>query len=155
MNMPPKNMTSVARKIHMPIREASSCCSGSSKWCSKPAIPSAMLSDSRRVFGRCLSARIVVGLPRYDRRFFEVVGRRRRRRLPLQTGRLPWVHAGDRSVTQRPDQINEWQRITDREYGGTGARHDVENLELRRIGVIAPRHAQVAQNELRKKRQMK
>src|SRR5207248_4410714 len=80
---------------------------------------------------------------------------RRRRCLPLQTGRTPWVRSCGAAAFDRPDEINERQQISDAQNGCACCRENIENLKLRRIRVIAPWHSEIAHDELRKERQIK
>src|SRR2546426_12415009 len=131
--MPPKNITSVARKIHMPSSAAPRCCSASSNWWATAAAWSAM--DR-------LAARVGVGLGGDHRGPLEVVARRRRRRLPLEAGRAPRVVARGLAVAQRPEEVDHRQQVADTQDGRAGRRHHVQHLELLGIGVVAPRHAE-------------
>ena len=59
-----------------------------------------MFGRSRIVFDGCFAAGVIVGLARDDRSHVEIIGGGRRRCLPLQSGRSPWIHAGHRAVAQ-------------------------------------------------------
>src|SRR5213079_1696194 len=106
--MPPKNITSVARKIHMPSSAAPRCCSASSNWCATAAACSAMGG---------LAARVGVGLAGDDGRRLEVVAWRRRRRLPLEAGGVPRVVARGLAVAERPEQVDHRQQVADTQDG--------------------------------------
>src|SRR5258706_3059046 len=149
--MPPKNITSVARKTHIPSQEAWCCCSRSSN-CSwtAPASDAGALTEFINFFGLLF---VGVGRVRHARRRVEVVRRRRRRRLPFEPPRLPWVGARDRAVAERPEEINERQHVADGEDRRARRRQDVQHLELRRGDVGAARDAEIAENELREERQ--
>src|ERR1700722_18753224 len=146
-NMPPKNMTSVMRKIHMPSVEASLCCAAVSN-CSRRASVCSSLCN----FG--LHGGVIVRLVRHDGDLVEIMRGRRRRRLPLQTGRAPWIGSGDRPVFQGPGEIDGGYQIPDSQHRGAGAREHVQHLELRRVSGIAARHSQVAKDEWREKRKI-
>ena len=70
----------------------------------------------------------------------------------------PWraerVVAGARAASQRPGEVDQRQQVADRQHAGAGRREQVEHLELRRIRVIAARHALDAQQELREEGQV-
>src|SRR5439155_12133822 len=103
--MPPKNLPSVARKIHMPGSAASFCCPASSNWC---ATCSAVAAWSAKAL---LRAGIVVGRPGDDRRLLEVVARRRRWDLPFEAGRPPRVRRRRRAVAERPEEVRHREQI--------------------------------------------
>src|SRR5208282_454760 len=88
-------------------------------------------------------------------RHIKIFSRRRRGGGPLKTCRGPWIRACDFAVAHRPREINHRQEITQRQNGSSRGGHYVEHLELRGIVVIAPRHAEIAKNELRKESQVK
>src|SRR3954454_14252980 len=99
---PPKNMTSVARNIHMPRFEATCCCSRSSNWGMRIALAFssivAVVDDLMgilRLFGR-----VCVRPDGHHGRLLEVVDRRRRVGLPLKSGRPPGVGARGGRLTQ-------------------------------------------------------
>src|SRR5260370_14627858 len=92
---------------------------------------------------------VVVGLPSDFGRDFEIFGHRRRGRLPFEAGSRPWIGSSDGTVAHGPDKINHGEQVAEREDGGSGGGHHIEDLELRRIAGIAARHAQVAKNKLR------
>src|ERR1700721_4472960 len=98
-NMPPKNMTSVMRKIHMPSVEASLCCAAVSN-CSR----SASVCSSLCNFG--LHGSVIVRLVRHDGNLVEIMRGRRRRGLPFETGRAPRIGSADRPIFQRPREID-------------------------------------------------
>src|SRR5579864_6194302 len=109
MNMPPKNMISVIRKTHIPMEEAPRCCSMFSKWCRSSCVARTwLLSDNGDLLGKLV---VVVSLPGHDRRLFEVIGRRRRGRLPLQAGRAPGIVPGFLPIAQRPQEVHHGQQI--------------------------------------------
>src|SRR5579864_6980628 len=97
---------------------------------------------------------VVVGFPGDDRLFFEIESRRRRLRLPLETGGIPRIVGSRLAVTHRPEEVEHGQEIAHAENSGARGRENVEHLELRRILVIAARHAVVTKNELREERQV-
>src|SRR5207247_11101696 len=92
---------------------------------------------------------IHVGRSSHDRGFIEIVFRRRRWRLPFQSGRAPRIRSSDTAVFQRPEKINQRQQITDAKDGCARCREHVEDLELWWIRVIAARISKVTENELR------
>src|SRR5450631_2905526 len=92
---------------------------------------------------------VVVCFVIHDGRFDKVLGQRRRLSLPFKTCGLPGIVAGDSAVFERPGEVENRQQITDAEDCGSGGGEDVEYLKLLRIGCVAPRHAQRAENELR------
>src|SRR5690349_12943657 len=144
--MPPKNSTSVARNSHIPNVEASFCCSTSSNWwrSAKPWLANLHF----------LQNRIVVGIVSDDRGDFEILGRRRRGGLPFEAGCAPRVVRGELSIPHGPYKINSRDDITNGEYRGARGRKHMVDLEFRRIGMIAPRHAQVTHDELREECQI-
>src|ERR1019366_2954970 len=103
--MPPKNITSVMRKIHIPREEASFCCSAVLN-CSRNASVSTwgsltnltLLADRRAV---------VVGVVRDDRDLVEIVRGWRRIRLPFEAGGLPRVPSRNRPVLERPHEVHQ------------------------------------------------
>src|SRR3954462_2715016 len=100
-----------------------------------------------------LLARVLVW-PAIDQgRFGKIMRRRRRRSLPLEAGCFPGVGSGDRSVAKRPNEVRERQGVPDSENRSAGARENIEDLKLGRIGVIAARHAEVTEDELRQERE--
>src|SRR5207247_6958631 len=126
VNKPPKSMTSVARKTHMP---------------------------SSAVSRSAISAfRVVIRRSAHDRLFEEVVTRRRRRRLPLQTARVPRIGTGHSPPPQRREQVHQRQHVANGKNGCPSRRQHIQYLELRGIRVVPPRHPQVAQDVLRKER---
>src|SRR5882724_11669603 len=102
--MPPKNMISVMRKIHIPSVEASFCCSAVSN-CSRNASVSVCASlanfDHLPDHGA-----VIVCFVGHDWGLVEIVMRRRGGRLPLETGRAPRIGTHYLAVTQRPDEID-------------------------------------------------
>src|SRR6185312_12428835 len=148
----PKNMTSVAMKTHMPSCAVSACCA-LSVYCScrRPlnigfSATQSILSDEAAI------ARIVaVGHLRHERRAREVALGRRRRGPPFETGGAPRIGSRALAVEDRPREVDERQHVGDREDGCARRREDVPGLQVRRIGVVAPRHTQVTEDELRQK----
>src|SRR4051794_26306192 len=129
------NITSVARNNHMPSVPDSSCCSRSLKWWATCPCPceSTCVCISPSVLGECgvtpvtgrdgldssgtlrLHVRVVVRLLRDDRGFLEVLRDRRAFGLPFKAGRLVRVRAGVGAPLERPEEIAQRQRITDRQ----------------------------------------
>src|SRR5215469_14716496 len=79
----------------------------------------------------------------------KVMFRRWRRGLPFQPRRFPRICRGFLPMLQRPDEINQWQQVSDAENRGARARHHIVNLEFRRVGVITPGHTEITEDELR------
>src|SRR5438105_2932506 len=99
MNSPPKNRTSVARKVHIPNVEVSRCCSRSSN-CSANAI---WLSGILRLL---FIREIAVRAADHHGSFVEIMFRRRRRGLPFEAGGVPGICRGPLPVLERPDEID-------------------------------------------------
>src|SRR5712692_1773643 len=152
--MPPKNITSVAKNIHIPIHEASCCCSTSSNWCTWMVCVSDIDRLPRRINSLRLFGFISISFLNHDGGYVEVVRRRGRGGLPLETLGFPGIHARNRAVAKRPNQIDQRQHVTDSQDRRAGGGHDVQNLKLRRINVVAARHAEIAEDELREKGQI-
>src|SRR6266436_853817 len=93
--------------------------------------------------------RIAVRLFRDDWDLGEVMRRRGRRRLPFQPRRSPWIGPYLLAVSERPGQVNERDQVADRQDRRPGRRHHVKHVQLRpeAVIVVAPRHAQVTQDE--------
>src|SRR5215472_15579324 len=102
----------------------------------------------------CVDLVVVVGFPGHDGFLFEIECCRRGLRSPLESGGIPGIVRCGLAVTHRPEEVDHRQEITDAEDGCTGGREYVEHLKLGRILVHAPRHAQVAENELREEGQI-
>src|SRR5512146_2795929 len=116
MNMPPKNMISVTRNTHIPMEEAPRCCSMFSKWCRSSWVATAwLLSDNGNLLGQLV---VVVSLPGYNRRLFEVVSRWRRGCLPFQARCAPGIIPGFLAVAQRPQEVHHGQQVAHRQHGG-------------------------------------
>src|SRR5207244_10398987 len=73
---------------------------------------------------------------------------------PFESLRTPWIGTRRGAMAQRPEQVAQWQEIADRKNRRARRRQDVQDLEFRRVFVIAPRHAEIAENELRKEREI-
>src|SRR5579884_2851 len=145
------------RKTHMPMVEASRCCSRSEKWCCKPSTWwGTTISTSRSANRDLLLVQfvVVVGLPGYDGGLFKIVSRRRGGGLPLQASGVPGIVAGDLAVAQRPEEVDHGQDIADGENAGAGGRKHVEHLEFGSVLPVAARHAGISENELREERQV-
>src|SRR5207248_8739887 len=67
----------------------------------------------------------------------ELVLRRRRARLPLETSSAPGIGRRARAAQDRPAEVAERQQITDGEHCCARGGEHVEQRELRRILVIA------------------
>ena len=85
-----------------------------------------------------------------NRRFLKIMFRWRRGRLPLKTGCAPRIWPSDPTEFQRPQKINQRKQISDTKNRCAGGREDVEQLKLRRIGVVTSWHSEITENELRK-----
>src|ERR1700690_446832 len=151
----------------MPNDAVSRCCSRSRKWPKSAPLLSTLISRFQagrferhgpRAFRfRQTEVRTmleIVGLPGDYRSGLEILGRWRRCGLPLEASRGPRIRAGPRSIAHRPNEIANRQQITQAQNRGSRGGKNVEHLKLRRIRGVAPRHSQVAQNELRKERQV-
>src|SRR6202022_804508 len=115
--MPPKNITSVARKSHIPSEAVSRCCSALAKWCSRAGLSCSAcsartgLSLKGHLFGQG-KVLVVVGLPSDFRRLVEINRRGRRLSRPFEPRGGPGILARQFSVPQRPKQINHGQKIS-------------------------------------------
>src|SRR5213594_2150315 len=130
--MPPKNMISVPRKIHMPSDEALRCCSMSEKWCCKPGVCSRVSGAGLSLNADLLESGqfvVVVGLPGDLWSLVEIESRRRRGRLPLESGGVPGIVVGQFAVPHRPEEIDHREKIPDRKNRGTGSRKHVQDLK--------------------------
>src|ERR1039458_7217758 len=150
--MPPKNITSVMRKSHIPSVEASFCwasvsnCTrnwGDSAWASLANFN--LLPD----YGG-----VIVDFVSHDGCYVEIMHWRRRGGLPLQAGCAPRIGAGHFAIAQRPDEIDHGHQVPDGQHGCAGGGKHVQHLKLVGVDMIAPRHPQISQNELREKRQV-
>src|SRR6478736_943868 len=97
---------------------------------------------------------IGIGFFGYHWNFMEIVRRRRRGGLPLKARCAPWIVAGDFSIPERPEEINQGQNKSNRKHGCAGAGKNVQHLEFFRIRVITARHTKVAEDKLREERQV-
>src|SRR5581483_1606946 len=146
-NIPPKNMISVIRKTHMPIMEASFCCSGVAKWCC--SVESCVTTaGGLSLNGGLLQFVVVIGFPGHDGCFVEVIRGGRRFNRPFQSRRSPWIGGCGFPVPHGPQQVDHRQQIANRQHGCTGCRQHVQHLEFGRILPVPPRHAEVSQNKL-------
>src|SRR5437588_9542951 len=125
----------------MPSCAASCCWRRSASWSAGCA--SGTLRHSLR--------RVAIGGARHHGRVLEIVHGRRRRGLPLEAGRMPWIWSGAPPEEQRPAEIEKRQQVSKRQNRGARGREHVTDLQLGRIDVIAPWHAEHAENELREK----
>src|SRR5713226_8676583 len=73
----------------------------------------------------------------------------------VTSGSRPWVGTRHLAVTHGPSEINDGQEIANRQNRCSGSRHHIQHLKFGRITVIAARHPEIAQNELREKREIK
>src|SRR5690242_18135680 len=90
------------------------------------------------------AVRVLVRALGDNRAHGEVLGRRRRGNLPLESPGTPWIV--DRLFTghQRVGEVNQRDDVTDGENRSTEGRGYVQHLELRRVGMIPTGHAEVA-----------
>src|SRR6266545_3411917 len=93
---------------------------------------------------------VLVRAPGHDRRFAEVLDRRRRARFPLEPDRAPRVVTRVFAVAHRPNEVDRGDEITEAEHCRAGRRHHVEHLEFVGVRMVAPRHPEITQHELRK-----
>src|SRR5580692_5160445 len=107
--MPPKNMTSVARNVHIPSLVESSCCCKSSKCDSSSGFTCASTLDTRGLLDL-----VFVRVFSNARDLFEVVRGRRRGGLPLQAGGTPGVRPGDRPELEGEREVDQGQDVADR-----------------------------------------
>ena len=98
--------------------------------------------------------RILVGRAGDDGSDREILGARRRRRLPFEPGCAPGIGRRPLAPEHRPAQIRERQQVRGGEADRAGRGQHVEDLEFRRIAGVAARHALEAQDELRKEGQV-
>src|SRR5215468_11205931 len=106
-------MISVMRKIHMPRLAAFLCCSSVAKWCRRagfswasPSTVAGGLVCNRHPLAVLIDFVVVVGFPGHDWLPFKVVGCRRRRNRPLQSGGVPRIVGGGFTVAHRPQEIH-------------------------------------------------
>src|ERR1700674_165263 len=99
VNMPPKNMISVTRNIHIPSVEASFCCSAVSNWWS-----SALVLDTLGSFPG-----IIIGGLVHHGLYREIIGGRRRGRFPFQSLGSPRIRRSAISPFQRPKEVGHRQ----------------------------------------------
>src|SRR5712664_3902711 len=188
---PPKNKTSVTRKIHMPSAADSFCWSSVSKCpysspvrCTRcSSLPSSgwrliarnaggaspaptyqhnelvvSMSRGERLCpghqSKIRTAFIVVWLPGHFGCDMEIFRRWRRIRFPFKARGRPGIWPRNLAVTHGPNEVNHRQQIAQRENRPARRGQDVQHLKFRRIGVIAPRHAEIAKKKLRKERQI-
>ena len=97
---------------------------------------------------------VVVRVPGDDRRLVEILFRRRRGRRPLQTDRAPRIRPGLAAELQRVDQIDKRQQLADAEIDAPAVDRTFSTWNSGAIRVIAARHAQIAEDELREERQI-
>src|SRR5579863_7224579 len=145
-------MISVRRNTHIPSVEESNCCSAVSKWwrtASACPIKTASASAPPSTMRRLLSC-VVVRIIGYHGGLVEIVSRRRRwRLLPLQSLGAPGILRRDRPFAPGPRQIEDRKQVAHSQNRGSGARHHVQSMKLGCVCMIAARHPQVSQQELR------
>src|SRR5882757_8314970 len=115
------------------------------------------MRERRRTFYIQAEIRAVIVVVRLPRDFggdIEIFSDRRRGRLPFEASAGPRIGAGYFTVAHGPSEINHRQQVAQREDGSSGSGHYIEHLKFRRIAGVAPRHAQVAKNKLREKREI-
>src|SRR5271156_1439667 len=96
----------------------------------------------------------IVRLPIDDRSNVKVFRERRRIRFPFESGGRPRVGPSDAAVLDGPSQVNHRQKIAEGQNRSSRGGHDVKRLKLRWITVVTARHAEIAQNKLREKREI-
>src|SRR5271168_3816512 len=113
-----------------------------------------LLSDD--LFSRLLvfEPRVVISFMVHNGNLRKVLLQRRRLQLPFKAGGLPGIIARNRSILQGPRQIQERHHVADPENCRSGGRENIQDLELRRIGVVTARHSQIAKDELREERKI-
>src|SRR6185437_11801279 len=100
-------------------------------------------------------ARIVaIGQLRHDGRAREVVRRWRRGGSPFEPGRTPGICLGALAEEYGPGEIAEREQVRDGENGRAGRGQNVPGLQVWRVGVVATRHAEIAEDELREEREV-
>src|SRR5271155_3539355 len=105
MKRPPKNITSLTRKSHMPNVTAPRCCSTLSNWCAgRWGAASGLRDKGASLGGRGRAVRIRRRLVD-GRRRVEVLGRGRRARLPFEPLGPPRAGDGGPAVAERPDEV--------------------------------------------------
>src|SRR3954469_1751752 len=129
-NSPPKNITSVARKIHMPrldeLRSSSGVAkiwSNSGLWMSSwdDAGTTAWLSDNLRLLlVPFVDLVVVVGFPSHDGLLREIESGRRRLDRPLEASGFPRIVRRGLAVAHRPQKINHRQQVADSQNGCPG-----------------------------------
>src|ERR1700682_5544598 len=86
-----------------------------------------------------LLIRVVIRLKVHHRRIEEVMSwRRGRGRFPFEAGRTPRILACNRTVFERPQQIDSGDNESDREDAGARRRQYVQHLKLLRIRMVTP-----------------
>src|SRR6185437_9071588 len=104
---------------------------------------------------RLLGLRVVVVRALRDRRrYVEILDRWWRAGLPLEALGAPGIASGMSAMPYGPGEIEHRQYVPRCQDGGAGGGEDVEELELRRVLEVAPRHALEAQDELREEREI-
>src|SRR4051794_27256465 len=124
--MPPKNMISVMRKIHIPRVEAFFCCSAVSNCSRRARLSTCAWLANLDLLSDYLA--VIVGYLSDDRSLVEIVDRPRRIRLPFQTAVAPWIRGRYLPPAQRPDEVQHRHHIPHREHRRTGGREHVQNL---------------------------
>src|SRR5258705_4813866 len=174
--MPPKNIISVTRNTHMPRVPASRVAPYSQNGAaalggfqrvrllrnSQPTSASLLalqlsvlklfseLPDNLHLFRWSE----LVSFPRNNRRCFKILRWRRRLRPPFETRQVPGVSFGMFSIPHRPDKIDCRYQHPETEDRRSSSRQNIEDLKLRRIGMIPSRHAHVAGHKLRQEGQV-
>src|SRR5690242_10622691 len=122
----PKNSTSVARKAHIPSVTASRCWTRVAYW--KLRAPA---SDMFRLHA-WLALIVLVRRPDHGRRHGEILRWRRRRDRPFKARGIPGICRGSRALQDRPEKIEQRERVADREDARAGRRQHMPDLELGR-----------------------
>src|SRR5437868_4256609 len=149
-------MISVIRNTHMPIMEASACCSMSAKWWRRSVVCVAMAGglslNGHPLFSVDLV--VVVGFPGHDGSLVEVERGGWRTGHPLQARRTPGILVRQFAVAHRPQEINHGQQVTNRENGRARGREHIQYLEFRRVLPVTARHSEIAEHKLGEKGQV-
>src|ERR1035437_10629021 len=109
--MPPKNIISVIRKIHIPSVEASFCCASVSNCTRSAAVSVEPWSANLNLLRH--QTRVVVSFVGDNRRLFKVMDRRRRRGLPFESGGAPRVGRSHLAIAQGPYEVDHGTHVAD------------------------------------------
>src|SRR5579871_2629056 len=73
---------------------------------------------------------VVIRFVVHNRYLAEVLRKRRRLDLPLKARSLPWIVARNRTILQRPGQVQNRQQISNSQHRSARRREHVHHLEL-------------------------